>query len=239
MIDEVDRQDLTRAGPLCWRAGAGWLVLAGGGRWEEDETGEVDAAALGWANLDRPVALIPAAGGSTADYEALLDYYVDLGGPAGYIVPVFDAAGAQLVENRRMVEEAGVIYIADGPDTLGLARALRESPTLEAIGQAFDDGAVVIGMGAGAAAMGAWISDPQNPERAERGWGWLPEAVVAPHFEGAETAGQLRSLLELRPDNLGLGIPEQVALALGPEGQVENVGPGKVTVVVSGLEVSL
>jgi cyanophycinase-like exopeptidase len=32
---------------------------------------------------------------------------------------------------------------------------------------------------------------------------------------------------------LGLGIPEGVALALGPDGQVETWGEGNVTVVVA------
>jgi cyanophycinase-like exopeptidase len=31
---------------------------------------------------------------------------------------------------------------------------------------------------------------------------------------------------------LGLGIPDETALALGPEGQVETWGPGQVTAVV-------
>ena len=76
---------MTQAGPLRWRTGAGWLVLAGGGKWQNDETDEIDAAALGWANLDRPIAVLPTAGSTTAEGEALLEYYADLGGPSGYI----------------------------------------------------------------------------------------------------------------------------------------------------------
>lgn len=229
---------LTRAGPLHWRAGAGWLIAGGGGRWREGETEEIDAAALGWADLDRPMAVLPAAG-STAEAEALLEYYVDLGGPHGYVVPIFDASGAQLRESCHLLEDAGLIYVSDGPDTLGLVRALRESPALEALARTFADGAVVLGMGAGATALGAWVADPEAPGHAEPGWGWLPSVILAPHFRGARMADQLRALLNRQPNCLGLGIPEQTALALGPEGQVENVGAGQVTVVVSGLEVKV
>ena len=35
---------------------------------------------------------------------------------------------------------------------------------------------------------------------------------------------------------LGLGIPEQTALALGPEGQVETWGTGQVTAVVKAAD---
>jgi len=229
---------LTQTGPLRWRAGAGWLVLGGGGDWGANETSDIDTTALGWANLDWPMAVLPTAGGSVAEAEGLLEYYADLGGPRGYVVPIFDAAAAQLTESRQLLEQAGLIYISDGPETLRLVRALRESPALEAIGHAFERGAVVVGMGAGAAVLGAWIADPRYPERAEPGLGWMPDVIAAPHFKGSETADDLRKLLSLRQNVLGLGIPERVALALGPGGEVENVGPGQATVVVSGLEVS-
>jgi cyanophycinase-like exopeptidase len=225
---------LTQAGPLRWRAGAGWLILAGGGRWEENETGEVDAAALGWADLDQPTALLPTAGISTVQGEALLDYYADLGGANGYVVPIFDAAGAQYQENCHLLEQAGLIYVSDGPDALGLVRALRGSPALRALARAFDDGAAIVGMGAGAIALGAWLADSNNPERAEPGWGWLPDVIIQPCFMGTKSAGQLRNLLNIQSACLGLGIPEQSALALGPAGEVASVGPGQVTVVLGG-----
>jgi cyanophycinase-like exopeptidase len=215
------------------------LVLVGGGSWREDETGDVDAAALGWVDLDRPTAVLPSAGQSIAEAEALLDYYTDLGGPQGYVVPIFDAADARLADNCRLLQEAGLIYVSDGPDALALVRALRGSTALQAMIQAFEDGAVVVGMGAGAAVLGAWIEDPESSvgevPRAVPALSWLPNVIVGPHFLGA---GQLRGLLNLQPNCLGLGIPERVGLGLGPDGQVENVGPDQVTVVVSGLEVT-
>lgn len=228
---------MTRAGPLQWRAGAGWLVLAGGGSWRENETGEVDATALGWADLDRPMAIVPAAGSSVAEAEALLDYYAELGGPNGYVVPIFDAAGAQQAETCRLLRQAGLVHISDGPETVSLVRALRESPAMEALASAFERGAVIMGVGAGAAALGAWVADPEAS--AEPGLNWLNNIIVAPHFEGTEAAHRLRHLLNQKPDCLGIGIPDRVALNLGPNGEVQNVGPGQVTVVVSGLEVEI
>ena len=234
---------LTRAGPLQWRAGMGWLVLVGGGSWREEETGEVDAAALGWADLDRPMAVLPTAGTSTVEAEALLDYYADLGGPNGYIVPIFDPVGAQLSENCRLLEDAGLIYISDGGETIGLVRALRKSPAIEALARAFERGAVIVGVGAGAAALGTWVVDSQPQGSAkgqpEPGLAWLNNVVVGPHFEGTEDAHRLRQLLSLKPNCLGLGIPDRVGLGLGPSGEVENIGPGQVTVVVSGLDVEV
>ena len=232
---------MTQAGPLRWRDGGGWLVLGGGGWSEEAASGDVDAAALGWADLDRPMAVLPSAGTSTISAEALLDYYVDLGGPNGYVVPIFDAHGAQLAENCRLLEDSGLVYMTDGPETTTLVRALRASPAMEALIRAFEEGAVIVGAGAGAAALGAWISDlPRRGSevaQAEPALDWLNNVIVAPHFEGTEAAPWLRQLLSLKPNCLGLGIPDGVALALGPSGEVESIGPGEITVVVSGLEV--
>lgn len=234
---------LTQAGPLQWRAGAGWLVLAGGGSRRETETGEVDATALGWADLNRPMAIVPTAGSTVAEAEALVDYYVELGGPNGYVVPIFDAADAQQAENCRLLREAGFVHISDGPKTVSLVRALRESPAMEALVGAFEHGAVVMGVGAGAAALGTWVVDPQSSTgpvgRVEPGLKWLNNIIVAPHFEGTGAAHRLRHLLNQKPNCLGIGIPDHVGLNLGPTGEVQNVGPGQATVVVSGLEVEI
>ena len=50
---------MTRAGPWQWRTGSGWLVLVGGGRWEDSETIHFQAIS---AMLDEsPIAFVPAA----------------------------------------------------------------------------------------------------------------------------------------------------------------------------------
>jgi cyanophycinase len=227
---------MTQAGPLHWRTGAGWLVLGGGGSWETGETGAIDAAALGWADLSRPIAVLLAAGGSSAHGEALLDYLVDLGGPNGYVLPIHGPADAQRVENCQLLVEAGLVYVSDGPDPLGLAHTLRESPALTALARAFDTGATIVGMGAGAIALGAWVADKDASDQAEPGWGWLPGAIVEPHFAGTGSSNRLRGLLTAHPGYLGLGIPSGVALGLGPDGRIETVGEGQVTVVLGKMD---
>jgi cyanophycinase len=227
---------MTQAGPLHWRTGAGWLVLGGGGSWKTGETGAIDTAALGWADLNRPIAVLLAAGSSSVDGEALLDYLVELGGPNGYVLPIHGPADAQRVENCQLLAEAGLVYISDGPNLLELIRSLRESPALMAVSQAFGAGAAIVGMGAGAIALGAWATDPVVADQIEPGWGWLPSAVVEPCFAGAESSNRLRSLLNTHPNCLGLGIPSGVALALGPDSRVETVGEEQVTVVLGKMD---
>jgi cyanophycinase len=207
--------------------------LAGGGRWQAGETGLIDASILGWANLERPMAVLATAGGSTASSEGLLEHYVDLGGPSGYVVPIFQPSDARRLENRELLAQAGVVYLADGPDPLRLVRALRESPALEGMAEAFEGGAVVAAFGRAAMGLGAWVAASEALESVEPGLGWLPQVVVEPHFVGTESAKRLQALLAHYPGHLGMGLPDGVALALGPEGRVETLGDEQVTMVLA------
>ena len=223
---------MTQAGPLEWHTGAGWLVLAGRADWRTGETGDIDAAGLGWAKLNRPIAVLLTAGAPAADGEQLLDYYADLGGSEGYVVPVSDVTGAQDIENCRLLAQAGLIYVADGPDVMGLIRALRSSPALDALLQAFEEGACIVAVGAGAAALSAWISTVDN-RQGEPGLDLLHNMLVEPVFSGSDSADELRKLLDEHSDCLGIGIPGGVALALGPSGEVKTLGEGQITVLLN------
>ena len=223
---------MTQAGPLIWATGAGWLVLVGSEERDRSETAELDDRLLALADFSRPVAFLPTAGGSLKEGEALLDDYADLGGPHGYVVPIYGAEDALDRENRDLLAEAGLIVLGGG-DPRVLAQTLRGTPALEGMAEAFVRGAVVIGMGAGAAPLGEWVLSTEAPEEGEPAWGWLRGAVVVPHFAGAGQASELRAALRTWPGLVGIGVPERTALALGPEGQVETWGEGEVTVVVA------
>ena len=173
----------------------------------------LNGAILALIDPSLPVAFLATATGSASQGETLLDDYAELGGPRGYVVPVFDAAAAQQAENHQLLAQAGLIYVGDG-DALRLVRALHGSGALDAMAEAFRGGAVVVGMGAGAAALGAWVVVEGAEPGGEPGWGWVPDAVVAPGFGGAEHAPALRAALRARPGVVGVGIPVGVALAL-------------------------
>ena len=223
---------MTRAGPLEWRTGAGWLVLAGDGRRGTTGWDSVDAVILGWAIPGRPAAIVLTAGSSSAIAEDLLEEWVDLGGATGYVVPIYSAADARRIENCELLAEAGLIYLAGGPNILALVRVLAGSPALDAVALAFEDGAPVVGAGLAASAMGSWVANPNSHSQEEPGWDWVRGVIIAPRFVGTERAQHLRRQLENHPECLGLGIPRGAALALGPEGRVETLGTGQPTVVL-------
>ncbi len=227
---------MPQQGPLRWLDGEGWLVLLGGGKWRRGETDQVDAQLLSIANLDRPMVVLTAEGSpSTAD--AILEHYRSLGGPGGeaFSLGVMTRDQLQARQFVLLLQEAGILYLG-GRSPLPLASNLVSSDALATIVEGFStlQGLTLVGSGAGAAVLGRWIFSPQPPyHQAAMGLGFVMNAVIAPHFAGTEKSPILRALPHISENLLGLGIPDSVALALGPQGQVETWGDGLVTAVIS------
>ena len=217
---------MTQTGPLKWRTGAGWLVLIGGGQW--DTTESIDRSAIEAMADEAPIAFVPAAG-CPPDYgESFLARYAALGAPPGYVVPIHDSASAGDLVNIRRLTQAGLIYFGGG-DTQRLLDTISGTTALDAVAAAYASGAVIVGMSAGAIALGAWGVSADPGVGVLKGWGWLPNAIVAPHYTPARSDALRAALIE-RPQLLGLGIPDDVALALGPDGEVQTWGSTQVTV---------
>jgi cyanophycinase-like exopeptidase len=207
------------------------LVLAGGGQWQDGGTDAIDGAALGWSLADRPMAVLSAAGSAIAQAEGLVEYYNELGGPTGYVVPIFRVEDAYDLGNCELLAQAGLIYVHDGPQRTKLVETLDASPALEALGEAFEMGATVVANGDAASAFGSWVM-PQQGKEPVVGWGWVLDTVIEPFYGLAQAVFRLRQSLSVHPDCLGLGIPASTALALGPDGRVDTLGDGQVTVTL-------
>lgn len=206
---------MTQAGPIQWRTGAGWLVLLGGGRWEETET--IHSQAISAITDESPIAFVPAADPDPTYGESFLSFYADLGAPPGYVVPIHDRQSASDAANCRRLARASLVYLGDG-STARLIEALEGTPAIEALAAAFDSGAVIVGAGAGALLLGRWGVNAEAG-RVYPGWGWISDALIVPHY-AIERVRHTRAALQRYPETIALGIPDEVALALGPEGEV-------------------
>jgi len=210
-----------QAGPLRWQEGRGWLVLVGGGNL--DETAEIARAAIEAMSDEAPVVFVPAASATPdegrADGARVVAQIEELGGPAGYVAPIFARTDATDPKNARRLMNAGFIYLGDG-DAQRLVETLADTPTLDALAAAYRAGAVILAAGQAASAFGVWRMSAGD--ELERGWGWLPDAIICPSF-GDAAAPALRAAIKAHPECLGLGIPTGAALALGPENQVRTL----------------
>lgn len=225
---------MPQRGPLQWVDGEGWLILAGGGDWRRGETDVVDAHVLSIANLDRPIIALLSENDRERGYS-VLDHYAALGGPGGEIV-ILDGAQRQVLHEPRflsLIAEAGILYLG-GAQPWILTRSLQNTPALAQILKGYGtlQGLLIVGADGGAAALGAWIARPGQETSTAPGLGLIRSALIAPQFTGVQENSSLRTQLQLHPGFVGLGIPRGVALALGPQGQVETWGQGEITAVV-------
>ena len=169
---------MTQAGPVQWRTGAGWLVLLGVGRWEDNEM--IHSQAISAIADESPIAFIPAADPDPMRGQAFLSYYADLGAPHGYIVPVHNQLSANDPANYRRLVNASLIFIG-GCSLQQLLEALEGTHAMDALATAFDGGAVIVGEDAGAMLLGKWgVNTAQG--RIYPGWGWVSDALITPHY---------------------------------------------------------
>ena len=221
-------------GPLSWMDGEGWLILAGGGDWQEGETDQVDMQLLSIANLDRPMVILMA-DGTRNQADAILEHYTELGGPGGeaYSLATMNRDQLQTPHLLSMIAEAGILCLG-GQNPLPLVQNLYNSPLLQQVilGYTTLQGLIMFGLDAGAAALAKWAFGPPPQYLQAMGLGWLDNAVVVPRFVRTEDSLILRQLPKVAPDVLGLGIPGGTALALGPYGQVETWGTAGITAVI-------
>jgi len=204
------------AGPLRWQAGQGWLILVGGG--ELEDVCDIHRAAIEAMSDESPVVYVPT-GSASSDAgrgrgQVVAEQIEELGGPAGYVAPIFTRADASDPKNVRRLTQAGLVYLGDG-SARRLIETLSGTPSLDALAAAYAAGAVILAEGEAACALGAWGLAKDGEVIA--GWGWLPESLVCPAFHDAG----LRDAVKSKPECLGLGIPAGSALALGPENQVQ------------------
>lgn len=206
-----------------FRPTRGWVVLIGGSSGTWPPTEPIDRAAIERMPKNAPIAFVPAAG-CPPDYgESFLATYKRLGARDGYVVPIYDDASAREPENAALLRDAGLIYFGGG-DTTRLLASMTNTPALDAIASAYERGAVICGMSAGAIALcaygvslGAGVLD---------GWAWLPRTLVSVHHTPQRDEALARAHRE-HAQTTAIALPEHTALAIGPEGEVEEWGePG-------------
>jgi cyanophycinase len=63
------------------------------------------------------------------------------------------------------------------------------------------------------------------------GLGVLPSVIVDQHFQQRNRYGRLLSVIAQNPSLLGLGVDEDTAGVVGPDGVMEVIGRGSVTII--------
>jgi cyanophycinase-like exopeptidase len=209
---------MPQANVIRWRNGAGWIVLSGGEDPSNAEATEIEAEALARVAPGEPMAYIWAAG-NVEDADERLSALEELGAPTGYLVDVQTEDDETI---RKQLSEAGMIVIGDGPDPVALRSAMLGA-ALDGMISAYEQGAVILGIGSGAAVLGNFLGEKE-------GLNWIEKAVIQPHYERENGASTMHAQLAKHPDAYGIGLGSGSALALGPKGEIAAWGKKQITV---------
>ncbi|HVM66354.1 MAG TPA: Type 1 glutamine amidotransferase-like domain-containing protein [Acidimicrobiales bacterium] len=209
----------------------GPLALVGGREWGEGCT--FDAGLLAASGADE-VVVLPTAAAYEHPQRAVdraTAWFAQLGARVRPLM-VLSRTDAEDDEHARAVREARFVYLADG-SPMHVRSVLKQSKVWHALDQAWEDGAVVAGSGAGAMILGDPMIDPRGGAFTI-GLGLIELVAVLP---GASTWSpeRLRRTISLTPASVALvAIDEATAVVRAPEGRWTASGVGSVEVHVGG-----
>ena len=207
-----------------WKDGGGWLVLSGGGDSKSEAMLDIDAAILRRTISHNPLAYIWAAG-DIESADRYLEHIEDLGGRTGFLIDVI-TEDDETIKNQ--LNEAGIIVLGDGENLKRLSSGLAGA-ALEAISNAYANGATIYGQGRAAAILASWVNF--SGKDLSPGLGWVEGAVIVSGYN-EDHAADVKQWLQDLPGAYGIGLGAGSALALNAEGDVEIWGEQKVTVLL-------
>lgn len=219
------------------------IVLPIGGA--EDKLGRMtilrDVVRLAGGANARIVVLSTASSLGDEITRAYLDLFTQLG--------VADVAGirpesreqAQDAAQAELVGRATAVFMTGG-NQVKLSTLVVGTALGDAIVAAHRRGALVAGTSAGASIcsehMVSFGSGGTTPKfrvgQVSQGLGLVPNAIVDQHFTQRNRFGRLYALVAANPHQLGIGIDEDTAAMISPDGRMEVRGRGVVTVVDGG-----
>ncbi|MEO0575983.1 MAG: cyanophycinase [Pseudomonadota bacterium] len=141
-------------------------------------------------------------------------------------------------ETVATLARANGIFITGG-NQLRLSTILGGTPVAKTIRRRHNEGVHVAGTSAGAAIVPEHMiaGGPTGPTPTENGVTMAPglgltnKAIVDQHFRQRDRLGRLLTALSYNPFSSGLGIDEDTAAFISPDGMLEVVGSGAITVV--------
>ncbi len=215
----------------------GLLALVGGDEWTEGCT--FDATLLA-ASGGTEVVVLPTAAAYQHPERVVLaaaEWFGSLGATVEGLM-VVDRDSAEDLGMAAVVRKARFIYLAGG-SPLHLRAVLKKSATFTALCDAWAEGAVVAGAGAGAMVLTDPMVDPRGGALT-LGLGLVDQLAVVPHYgdEHDDVHGQkLERTVAMAPAALPVvGLPARTALLRTADGSWSAEGVGTPTVFVGGKE---
>ena len=215
----------------------GWLVPIGGAE-ERDSDGIILRRFMELCGgRDAKILVIPTASELAETGPNYVRLFEDMGARSRYmrVDEREDCFSDDIVST---IERATGIFITGG-NQLRLSTILGGTPVAKAIRKRFGEGVHVAGTSAGAAIVPEHMiaGGPTGPTPTENGVTMAPglgltnKVIIDQHFRQRDRLGRLLTALSYNPFVTGFGIDEDTAAYISPDGEMEVVGSGAVTVV--------
>lgn len=187
---------------------------------------------------DARIAIVPTASSiesAGVRYKAL---FLGMGVGRADVVYIADREDANGDAPLDLLREASGIFLTGG-NQMRLATIVGGTTAEKLVRERNADGAVVAGTSAGASilsshmvASGASGETPkQRMAQMVAGFGLVPDIIIDQHFRQRERIGRLLALVASNPGLLGIGVDEDTAALIDPNGTLEVVGRHGVTIV--------
>jgi cyanophycinase len=187
---------------------------------------------------DARVAIIPTASAIDDAGQRYKAIFLELGAAAAEVLYVGDRDDANRDELVALLAESTGIFITGGNQVrvASILGGTRLASTLIARSRA---GVPIGGTSAGASVMSSVMvaggrgGTTPRPHLAQMapGLGLIDTVIIDQHFRERDRVGRLVTMVSLNPGLLGLGIDEDTAALIWPDGRLDVIGKGSVLVV--------
>lgn len=146
--------------------------------------------------------------------------------------------------NISLIKNASLIFFTGG-DQLRITSLLGGTPLYSALKKAYREGCIFVGTSAGASVMSdTMIVSGLNDESPRKctlkmapGLALIKGVIIDQHFAQRGRIGRLLTGIAENPQWLGIGIDEDTAIVVKPEGEFKVIGSGAVY-IIDGTEIS-
>ncbi len=153
-------------------------------------------------------------------------------------MPINQRADGDNPDHLDSLNQATGIFITGG-NQLRLSTILGGTAVAQTIRQRNAQGVHIAGTSAGAAIMPEHMiaggesgaTPTEDQVQIAPGLGLTNQVVIDQHFRERDRLGRLMAALSYNPFLLGLGVDEDTAAFIGPDGRIEVLGSGAITVV--------
>ncbi len=215
----------------------GWLVPIGGAEEREPDAEILRRFVELCGGDEAKILVIPTASELPDTGPNYVDLFEAMGARSKFS-PIDEREDCFSEEIVATLERATGIFITGG-NQLRLSTILGGTPVAKTIRRRFEEGIHVAGTSAGAAIVPEHMiaGGPTGPTPTEDGVTMAPglgltnKAIIDQHFRQRDRLGRLLTALSYNPFITGLGIDEDTAAFISPQGELEVEGSGAITVV--------